>query len=393
MTEGMMKPNFLYWHWITTACALLLFGCANDDTDEPTGDAHIEPGEVVITELMPNIQSSATDWIELYNTTETAIDLQGCTLSDNGSDRFTINRTLEIEPGKYAVLASASDRGVDTPPALIDPAWVFSDDQFQLEAAGPDQVVLTCGGVAIDRVEYAEYSPGPATGTRGWQLDPNAIDSLLNDDESNWCYTPLPVLSTEYVYHTDSVASPGVDNPACNVLPFVYFDQKDVVLEGIDLVATLQIAELELATENATSMLTIWAIRDQIVTPEVAQRINDLYLLHIDAIYKADVTDGYDWNFGVWHFAWAISNLFRNGQDEVKTRLQDAYNHALERPDTLERFRLVAIDHVRGNRIIMGDIHELGRGFAQAHIVVPGNPAYLQSFDDYLNRQKPDLVD
>lgn len=405
-----MKVHISEWSWIA-AGVLALCSCASDDANEPEASEEpsgsgtpgepeepeapeepmdtidtidVDPGAIVITELMPNVSALSPDWVELYNSTDSAIELEGCVLTDDRDDRFVIDAPLTVEPGQYAVLASAPDTGPSPPAALVEPAYVFSDAQFRLDAPGPDQVILTCGDRVIDRVAYSEYDPGPATGTRGWQLDPAAIDASANDDGANWCYTPLPVITEDYLYNDDSVASAGVDNPPCSVFPYAYYDQEDVILEGIDLDATLEIAELELAQGGGPSVLVIWAIRDQIVTPVEAAAIADLYALYIEDLYGSDPVGIYDWNFGVWHFAWAISNLYRNGSDEVRAALQAAYDDALDRPETVERFRLIAIDHVRGNHVLMGDIHETGRMFAQTHIVVPGNPDYLQSLDEYL---------
>ena len=172
-------------------------------------------------------------------------------------------------------------------------------------------------------------------------------------------------------------------------LPYAYYDDQEAVLvKGIDFEATLKIAANELAKKDGTSVLTIWAIRDQIVTPEIALQISDLYLQYVDGLYEAEtVRVIYDWNFALWHFSWAIANLYRNGDDAIKNSLETAYQDALVRPATLKRFQDLATDHVSGDRILMGDIHEAGRGYAQTHIVVPGNLDYIQSFDDYLQNQ------
>lgn len=116
---------------------------------------------------------------------------------------------------------------------------------------GPDQVDLRCNGKLIDRVTYHQYSPGPASKSRGWQLSPSALNSVKDDDLNNWCYTNLPVLSEDNYY----------------AKPFAMIDS----------------------------------------------------------------------NHAVWHFAWAISNLYRNGNDEVKAALQSAYDDALTKPETFAK--------------------------------------------------------
>jgi hypothetical protein len=214
-------------------------------------------------------------------------------------------------------------------------------------------------------------------------------------NKKNWCYTGLPVLSEINLYGKNKVASPGRENPICRVkaLPFLYInDQQAVRIDGIDFEQTLKIAAEELTRDIAIAELTIWAIRDQVITPDVAKTIADLYLNNIDKLYHTKAFTVIDWNHAVWQFAWAVANLYRNGDDAVKAQLQVAYEDAVTRPETLDKFQLVALDNVLSHEILMGDAHDLGRGFAQGHIVVPGNPDYVQSYEEYLENRRSDFT-
>jgi hypothetical protein len=347
-------------------------------------------GSVVISELMPNIDDSEIDWIEFYNTTDTKIDLKNCVVSDANFDKLIVTQSLPIEAKGYMVIASGREKAIDAPAVLRQPAWEYSTQDLQL-TTGPDQVQLKCNGKLIDKVTYDQYSPGPASKSRGWQLSPSALDSVKNDDLSNWCYTNLPILSEDNYYGNDKVASPGRENPQCSrkVLPHIYVnDQQAVLINGIDWVTTMRIAEEELTSDMATAELTIWAIRDQLISPAIAEKISSLYLDNIDRLYHAKPVAMIDSNHAVWHFAWAISNLYRNGNDEVKAALQTAYDDALTRPDTLPRFRLIAIDNVQGDLILMGDAHDRARSFVRKHVVVPGNPDYIQNYEEYLENKR-----
>jgi hypothetical protein len=55
-----------------------------------------EPGAVVINEVLAHSHADATDWIELHNTTDTAIDIGGWFLSDRGSDLMKYQIALLI---------------------------------------------------------------------------------------------------------------------------------------------------------------------------------------------------------------------------------------------------------------------------------------------------------
>jgi uncharacterized secreted protein with C-terminal beta-propeller domain len=161
----------------------------------------------------------------------------------------------------------------------------------------------------------------------------------------------------------------------------VYDVQERVLIKDIDVVTTLEIARIELEEGGFDATLAVWAIRDQIVTADNARMISKLYFNYIDKV--AAEKDRTTADFGTWHFAWAISNLYRNGNDSIKQELEAAYLDAQTRPGTLKHFKRAAVEHVNGRKIYMGDIHALARSFARSHIVAPGNEKYLQTLDEY----------
>lgn len=169
---------------------------------------------------------------------------------------------------------------------------------------------------------------------------------------------------------------------AINCFPYVYHVRDNrVLVRGIDVNATLEVARMELEEGGFDATLTLWAIRDQIVTPDNAKTISGLYFRHINKV--AAEKDKTAAEFGVWHLAWAISNLYRNGDSRIKAELEGAYLDATKRPESLTRFRDIASEHVNGNKVYMGDIHGAARSVARSHIVAPGNEKYLQSLDEY----------
>ena len=358
------------------------------------GAQSVQVGDVRITELMAKIEGNDGNWFELFNSTDHDVDLNGCTLSSGNEEQFVLQAPLLISAGNYSVFAS--DRSNLALLTLVagEVAYQYRATEFEL-TGGPDAVSLSCNEVVIDTVSYASYRPGAATQSRGWQLAPGVLDASATDKDISWCYTGLPILSEDYLYGDDNVASPGRANPRCteNVLPYLYInDQNAVRVEGIDFAQTLKVAEAELQRNLATAPLTIWALRDQAVTPEVAGAIAALYMAYIDSLYTAETVTLIDWNHAVWHFAWAIANLYRNGDGAVKSQLQLAYDDAKNRHATLKRFQLVALDHTQSEDISMGNAHEPGFNYAKTHVVVPGNPLYLQSFEQYLEDRPSDFA-
>ena len=178
-----------------------------------------------------------------------------------------------------------------------------------------------------------------------------------------------------------SLIVPSLFVVACIPFPYVYHEQNRVLVNGIDVGATLEIAGLELEEGGFDASLTLWAIRDQFVTAGHAKTVSELYFRYIDKV--AAEKDKTTADFGVWHLAWAISNLYRNGDAAIKAELEGAYRDARKRPETLTNFKDIASQHINGSKVVMGDIHGAARSFARSHIVAPGNKNYLQSLDQY----------
>jgi hypothetical protein len=159
---------------------------------------------------------------------------------------------------------------------------------------------------------------------------------------------------------------------------FVHREREKVLIPGIDINQTLKVAELELKENKVSSVLTIWAMRDQELTGDQARKVAELYNRYIE---KIDSEDHKARGFSVWHLTWAISNMYRLGDDPVKRALKEVYDDAARRVDKLDS--RVATAHFYDEKLTMGDIHFGGRSYAKSHLVVPGNDKYLQSFDEY----------
>lgn len=70
--------------------------------------------DVIIIEIMQNpasVADSAGEWFELYNTGDTAVDIDGWTVQDNNLDSLTINNggPLPVPAGGYLVLGNNAD--------------------------------------------------------------------------------------------------------------------------------------------------------------------------------------------------------------------------------------------------------------------------------------------
>ena len=188
------------------------------------GSAAPAAGEVVITEMMPNPNSSDTgrEYIEVYNKTGHPISLLNCqVISKKGSsdtESFTIApaddglHDTQIEVKGYFVFGQ-TDVVKNVLPAGTP---FYKYDGLYLANKG-DWIELKCGDITIDRVEYTSSSSGHSN-----SLDPAHYDATDNDDSANWCTTP-DTSPIDASYNTDSTVdkphlnygTPGVVNPSC----------------------------------------------------------------------------------------------------------------------------------------------------------------------------------
>ena len=140
-------------------------------------------GSVIITEILNNADGSddGKEWFEIYNTSDSAIDLQDWSVRDEGSNAFTIFESLVIEAGGFLVLGEETDPVLNSG-AEVDYAW---GTNFTL-GNGYDEVILSCGGVVIDMVAYDDGGTFPDPNSFSMALSPDAYNSVDNDLGENW---------------------------------------------------------------------------------------------------------------------------------------------------------------------------------------------------------------
>ncbi|MDF2450276.1 MAG: hypothetical protein K0R26_2780 [Bacteroidota bacterium] len=161
----------------------------------------------------------------------------------------------------------------------------------------------------------------------------------------------------------------------------MHHSQQPALVKNADIDETLKITKDEIKKENISQSLGLWVLRDQVITPSQAKTISDLYLNHIDSMKVG---------FNIWHASWAIANLYRLGDVAVKAELEQAYQKAKIQPARIEKKgqKKIAESHINGNKIVTGFIHAGGRSYAKRHLVVPGNKKYIQSYEEYLKKEK-----
>ena len=117
-----------------------------------------EPGAVVINEVLAHSHADAADWIELHNTTNTAIDIGGWFLSDSSSDlaKYRIAAGTIIAPGGYIIFYE--DRHFNNPSAL------GANQPFALSENGESLYLSSAEGALLTGYRQVEDFGGSETG-------------------------------------------------------------------------------------------------------------------------------------------------------------------------------------------------------------------------------------
>lgn len=164
-------------------------------------------GDLVISELMidPDGTDTGGEWIEVFNTTSTPIDLRGFTLSyrsgTSAAKSHTVRASVTVPPRGYVALGD-----VRSGP---NPAWLgysYGDDLSSMSQTS-GTVAIRCAMTAINEYTYTRAARSGRSRALGGPVEPDALRVSM---ESNWCDTPTSVEYAQRNYGT-----PGGPNPQC----------------------------------------------------------------------------------------------------------------------------------------------------------------------------------
>ncbi len=168
----------------------------------PPGD-----GDLVITEIMASPQAASDttgEWFEVLARSD--VDLNDITITNGSGSTDTVQSMscLRVNSGSYALFARSADDFVNG--GLPAPTVLYS---VSLSSTN-ERLTLSRGDAGIDSAAVTSSTSG-----KSWQLDPNKLDPLSNDEPTNFCKAPLQ-------WSTDGggdYGSPAQANPACSAVP------------------------------------------------------------------------------------------------------------------------------------------------------------------------------
>lgn len=187
---------------------------SSSTTDDDTLSVdELQPGDLVITEVManPNCSGDDCEWFEIYNATAFDIDLMNLGIGDrddfeSGTPGVFITLSAVLPAGELGVLAQETlwpYEGVE-PLARYSEALELSNSSFE-------QVAIFSGNDVLDVT--ATFFPNDESG-RSRMLQSVFWDELDHTDSDDWCWsdTVLPSMST------DDWGTPGSDLIECLAL-------------------------------------------------------------------------------------------------------------------------------------------------------------------------------
>ena len=136
--------------------------CAGGSPGSDDGGLVVEPGSVVINELLANSEGSGPDWIELHNTTGANIDLGGWYLSDDNDDlmKYCIAEGTVIPAGGYLVFYESLHFENEDDPGCRTPFGLSKDGETVYLHSGSEGILTGYS----EQQEFGASEPGVSLG-------------------------------------------------------------------------------------------------------------------------------------------------------------------------------------------------------------------------------------
>ena len=176
---------------------LLMFSANSNGQDVP------QPGDLLITEFLANpgaVSDTKGEWIELLNTSEKTLLLTDLLIKDDGSNKNTLegDEPILLQAGEYFLMARSANSEEN---GGVTPDYIYSN--YTLSNSEDEIILCLPDGTVLDQVKYDS----------GWQiasgasleLDPELVDSGLNDDAKNWNLASIQ-------FGDGDMGSPGMAN-------------------------------------------------------------------------------------------------------------------------------------------------------------------------------------
>ncbi|MEQ1570240.1 MAG: lamin tail domain-containing protein [Myxococcota bacterium] len=212
MSAGFVSAGWMTLSWV--ACSRTdapVFdsdsgGTPSVDSGSVVVATAVEPGELVVSEIMPDpnaVDGDFGEFVEVTSLASRALDLVGLTFADDDGDGFTVEGSLVLPVGGRLVFGPSDDASAN---GGVSVDRSYDVEAFKLGNEG-DTVSISRGAVPIDVVVYEAVTWGLTEGA-SLSHDPSALDPIRNDDAQSWCIGQSP-------YGDGDLGTPGAPNDPC----------------------------------------------------------------------------------------------------------------------------------------------------------------------------------
>jgi hypothetical protein len=188
------------------------------------------PGAIVINELLANSPGNSPDWIELYNTTDTSIDISGWYISDSGSNltKYQIAAGTSIPANGYIVFYE--DRHFGNP-SLATPFALSADGEIVYLSSAENGVLtgyrqVEDFGTSATGVSFGRYYK-PSTGNYNFvAMSENTSGSVNSAPQVG------PIVINEIMYNPSWPNGGSYTNDQYEYVELYNMGSEPVSLEG-----------------------------------------------------------------------------------------------------------------------------------------------------------------
>ena len=190
-----------------------------------------DPGDVVINEVLAHSHADASDWIELYNTTGTAIDIGGWFISDSNDNltKYKIANGTTIGPYRFLVLYESQHFGNRNDPGCFEP-FALSENGEQLYLSSAQNGTLT-GYRAVE--DFGASATGVSFGRyyKSSTGNYNFVAMDHNTQGSANAYPKVgPIVISEIMYNPDWPVGGSYTNDQ-----YEYIELRNITAEPVTL--------------------------------------------------------------------------------------------------------------------------------------------------------------
>lgn len=248
MTDRLTHTHFA----LLLSATFALSACGDTIGPPPDGPDltiydRIPEGSMIITEVQADPAANRPQWLEVFVTGESSIDLKGCQLVDGGSseNRHSITEETIVEPGEYFLVSEADALGAPEEPELSAPfqAVVLWTDMNLSPVDETESISLNCpdGTGARHTIDSFAFDWESMEIPRGHSLQyAGEMDPTSNDSPDSWCIAPYDASAVFHIEDgTPDYGSPLADS-YCSEL-----DGRPTSIPGQVIFTELLVDELE----------------------------------------------------------------------------------------------------------------------------------------------------